>query len=105
MQSVARAFKNHLQIELKRSTDTDNIVFGQASRHVIAHAGGIVDDKMARQISGASLRTLKSKVAPLVAIQFEPSEVRLLAVSMKTYIDTVAGLLNAASSRWSSHSG
>jgi hypothetical protein len=104
MQSVSRAFQKHLDIEIKRIPETNNIIVGQAARHAIVHAGGFVDQRMINQTSGAVPRTLKDSLVLGAAIRFSPEEVRILKDSMMTYVLNVAGLLEASSANWKTQS-
>jgi hypothetical protein len=86
MQSIRRAFNRELGIDLGRDESSNDIILGQACRHVMAHAGGRVDDRLINQISGANPRRLK--VAPLASgedVVFNPEEVRLLADAMVAF--------------------
>jgi hypothetical protein len=56
MQSIRRAFEKHLGVGLQRSASVNDIILGQAGRHVIVHAGGMVDNRMIRQVAGAHRR-------------------------------------------------
>jgi hypothetical protein len=89
MQSVHRAFKEHLRIEIGRTEETNDIILGQAARHVIVHSGGVVDARMVRQVSAARPRRLKPAVAASERIEFTPGEVRLLGASMTSYIEAL----------------
>jgi len=87
MQSTRRAFNKELGIDLARDEHTNDIILGQACRHVMAHAGGRVDDRLMNQISGANPRRLKS--APFVRgeyVAFNPEEVRSLSESMLLFV-------------------
>src|SRR5262245_33008573 len=96
MQSISRAFKEHLNVQLKRSVDTNNIILGQAARHVIVHAGGIVDKKMLRQVSGCNPRRLKRELKLDDRLQFNPQEIRVLSESMTVYVNDATSALNGA---------
>ena len=96
MQSISRAFKEHLNVQLKRSVDTNNIILGQAARHVIVHAGGIVDKKMLRQVSGCNPRSLKRELKLDDRLQFNPQEIRVLSESMTVYVNDATSALNGA---------
>lgn len=80
--SVVRAFHDHLKIDIKRTSETSDIIIGQAARHAIVHAGGVVDEKMVNQVSGAKPRGLKDTIKQGDVIRFSPSEVRALSASM-----------------------
>jgi hypothetical protein len=58
MQSIRRAFDKNLNIRMERTAHANNIIVGQAARHVIVHAGGVIDQRMVRQVSGAQPRSL-----------------------------------------------
>jgi hypothetical protein len=85
---VSRAFREHLRIEIGRTEETNDIILGQAARHVIVHAGG-VDARMVRQVSGAHPRRLKPAIAVNERIEFTPDEVRQLGASMTSYIEAL----------------
>jgi len=100
MQSIARAFKSHLDVELPRSSDTNNIILGQAARHVIVHAASLVDGRMARQVAGAKPRTLKDVIVEGRPIRFSTREVRTLSASMTNYVAEMSASLTLAQSKW-----
>jgi hypothetical protein len=100
MQSITRSFKNHLGVDLPRSVDINNIILGQAARHVIVHAASVTDARMIRQVAAATPRTLKMAVADAEPIRFSPNEVRKLSTSMKAYLADVADRLSVAQTKW-----
>jgi hypothetical protein len=102
MQSISRAFKRELGLEIVRSEETNDIILGQAARHVIVHSGGLVDKQMLRQIGGATPRKLKQHVEANTPVRFTPPEVRLLATSMISYLKAVSHRLAAAERHWTS---
>ena len=53
----------------------NNIILGQASRHVIVRTGALVTDRMLKQISRAKPRTLKEDLVPGVPLIFSKKEV------------------------------
>jgi hypothetical protein len=95
MQSAVRAFKESLSVVLERTDHTDNVVLGQAARHVIVHAGSVVDERMVRQVSGASRRTLKHQLGVGDPLRFMPDEVREIATSMSRYLQHACDALDA----------
>jgi hypothetical protein len=90
MQSITRAFKEHLALDLGRSGQTNDIIVGQAARHVIVHAGGNVDARMLRQLSNVRPRRLKTALQLGERIQFNTEEVRLLGATMSEYVGRLA---------------
>lgn len=97
MQSVVRAFKDYAGITLDRDDVTNDIIVGQAARHVIVHDGGRINERMVRQVSGARPRSLKQVVAAGEVVRFESAEVLHLMRQMLVYVDRVIGELRAVS--------
>lgn len=100
MQSIRRAFEKHLGLVLERSAGLNDIIMGQAGRHVIVHAGSVIDNKMIRQVAGAQPRALMPKLNVGEHIRFQPSDVRLLAASMTACVRSIVDALTAAHTRW-----
>ena len=100
MQSVSRAFAKHLQINVEKTLDVNDIIMGHAARHVIAHAGGVVDRKMISQVKDAIPRTLKETLLEGEAIRFSPEEVRRLAASMVNHLTTLTATVVMVVERW-----
>jgi hypothetical protein len=96
MQSVARAFRDYLGVTLEKDEVTNDIILGQAARHVIVHAGGKINDRTVRQVSGAVPRSLKPKVKVNEIIRFDTSEVLLLRDQMQVYLDRAIKSISAA---------
>jgi hypothetical protein len=91
MQSIGRAFKTHLKVEIPKDRSLNNIIAGQASRHVIVHNAGRVDGRMVRQLRDAEPRDLATSLSPGATVTFAPSEIRVLAESMTSYLSTLKG--------------
>jgi hypothetical protein len=88
MQSIARTSKDYFGFEPKREDiDVNNIILSQACRHCIVHNGGVFSEKGAKQISSATPRGIKQGLQKGDRIQFEPSEIEIIASSMLCYID------------------
>lgn len=86
MQSTVRAFDSYVGVKLVRDQTTNNIILGQAARHVIVHASGLVTERMLRQVSGATPRTLRPTLQLGQALNFTPEEVLSLKSEMEAYI-------------------
>jgi len=95
MQSTRRAFSRNLGVDFGRDETTNDVILGQAARHVMAHAGGRIDERFLRQVAGAIPRRLKLSVPASGVIQFEPEEVRQLASSMTSFIDQAIAKLES----------
>lgn len=95
MQSIARAFRECLGVQIEKTTDVNDIIAGQACRHVIVHSGGVVDEKLMRQLRAAIPRHVKAVLAPAETLQFSVDEVMAVAASMQSYIHRVTGLIKA----------
>ena len=76
MQGIRRTFLENPRIELGRDQCTNDVILGQPARHVMVHAGGRIDERLIKQVTGANPRTLKPRPTPGQLVQFEPSEVR-----------------------------
>src|SRR6185312_2015447 len=82
MKSIARAFKETLEVDLVRDDLINDIILGQAARHVLVHAGGKIDERFRKQVAGAKPRKLKPALPIDGAIEFPPDEVNSLADAM-----------------------
>jgi len=91
MQSIARVFRDYLDVNIDKSEVVNDIILGQACRHVIVHSGGMVDERLIRQISGAKPRRVKFSLIPGERVQFSDQEVMLVSDSMVQYLQSVAG--------------
>jgi len=87
MQSIYRAFKEYLDIRIERDQTVNEIIVAQGCRHVIVHAGGAVSDRLLRQISGATPRTLKRDLIAGDLVEFSVDEVSSVANSMISYLE------------------
>lgn len=96
MQSTRRAFSKNLKIDLGRDENTKDVILGQAARHVMAHAGGRIDERFLKQVSATHPRRLKGELPSSGLVQFEPEEVRLLAASMLGFIDAAVRKITSA---------
>jgi hypothetical protein len=65
----------------------NDIIIGQAARHLLAHTGGTIDEKFLKQVSGALPRNLKTDLTSVREMQFEPEEVKTLAAAMNRFLD------------------
>lgn len=93
MQSISRAFKTYAGFSPERDADVNTIIVGQACRHAIVHAGGVVDERLVKQVARATPRHIKEDLAHDARIQFDTNEITILAESMKKYLEKlVAGL-------------
>lgn len=86
MGSTVRAFDKFVGVKLERDAIMNNIIAAQACRHVIAHASGRVTERMLKQVSLATPRTLKPNLMPNELIQFTPTEIESIRNDMLTFI-------------------
>lgn len=96
MQSIFRTFRDFLDIEIPRNEIVNDIIVGQASRHVVVHNDAISTERFQHQIRDAEPRVLKPSIAVGDVIRFSPDEVRQLGSSMIEYVESLAGRLSAA---------
>jgi hypothetical protein len=87
MQSILRTFKHYWKVELPRDKKMNDIILGQAARHVIVHAAGLVDEKMVAQVANARPRDLKEEILVGAALEFSVEEIRLLGAAMVEFVD------------------
>lgn len=90
MQSTRKAFEAGFGCVVARDADMDNIIVGQACRHVIVHSGAIVDDKFLRQTREAKLNTLGKRFELDATIQFTPGELAMVEASMLRFLTNIA---------------
>lgn len=69
---------------------TNDIILGQAARHVIVHNMAIVDAKMLKQIHAAVPRSLKLDCAIGEKIAFTREEIEVLGTRMEEYVGDLA---------------
>lgn len=95
MQSIARAFGSYCGYLPEKDEDVNNIIAGQACRHVIVHSGAVVTKKCVQQTSKATPRTLKENLVVREPIKFSVGEIKILADSMIRYVDKLVIALAA----------
>ena len=86
MQSTFRTFRDYLGIEIKRDIQMNNIILGQAARHVIVHANAVANTQFMNQVRTAVPRSLKPKLVTDERLLFTPEELRSLGDSMIGFI-------------------
>jgi hypothetical protein len=97
MQSIQRAFKDYVQIEIEKDKIVNNIILAQGCRHVIVHAGGVVTTRLIRQVSGAVPRDIKPKLPnENEVVKFDEAEVNKIIESMNVYIGKLVQKLKLA---------
>jgi len=89
MQSISRAFKEYFGFEPQKDKIVNNIIAGQACRHIIVHSGNIANCRLIRQISHAEPRDIKMRIKENELIEFIPDEIRIVGDSMKTYVSRI----------------
>ena len=90
MQSISRAFNSHLGIIIEKDEAVNNIILAQGCRHVIVHVGGLVSERLLKQVALASPREVKPTLTLHCRVQFSEQEVILVAQNMKKYLTVVA---------------
>jgi predicted protein tyrosine phosphatase len=82
-------------VHIEKDRRANNIILGQAARHVIVHAGARVTERMMRQVSKATPRTLKQELKPDAALTFLKEEVLELKGEMIAFVQDLAEKLEA----------
>lgn len=90
MGGIAKAFDDNLGIRIEANEDRNDVILGQAARHVIVHTGGVIDRKMVNQVKNCVPRRLKQSLELGQGIQFDPEEVKLLGRSMHSYVEHIS---------------
>jgi len=89
MQSIVRAFKSYLEIDIDRDNNINNIIFSQACRHVIVHSLSKADIKFIKQVQSATSRDLKTAIIENEEIIYSPEELGIVKNSMIHFIEEV----------------
>ncbi|MBL1320468.1 MAG: hypothetical protein COA63_005330 [Methylophaga sp.] len=90
MQSIKREFNQYFGIKIEKTVHVNNIILGQACRHSIVHAAGIINARVLKQVGNATPRTLKESLVENELITFNEDEINMLAQSMTDYVDSLA---------------
>jgi len=96
MQSIARAFKDYVGVDLSRDKTTNNVIAAQACRHVIVHSGGVADRRLARQVATAVPRDIKPDIREGQVVQFDSEELRVIGGDMVLYVDRLMKAVSGA---------
>jgi len=80
----------------EKDSDVNNIIFGQACRHSIVHAGGIVDDRLMHQVSSAFPRDVKNSLPEGATLAFNPKELKIISESMMKYVESLGTKLGVS---------
>jgi len=94
MKNTRRTFEKYLDVILDKNQIMNNIIFGQASRHIIVHSGGRITSKFKGQIEVATPRTIMPEMKETGLLKYNPEEVKILGDSMKSFMQTLKGELN-----------
>lgn len=89
MLSTRRSFEKYLNLAFDKNEIMNNIIVGQACRHIIVHSGAQIDKRFLRQISSAVPRALKSNIPDDGEIDFTREEIRLLGQSTQTFVGSI----------------
>lgn len=90
MQSIARAFKEYIEMnEIPRDKIVNNIILSQACRHCIVHNGSAVNNKVINQLKSANPRDLKTHLNIGEKILFNEEEIQVIIASMTRYIEAL----------------
>jgi len=95
MQSTVRAFETYVGVKIPKDLRANNIILGQAARHVIVHAGALITDRMIKQVAAASPRTLMQKLEPGGSLVFTKDEVLELRDEMLRFVEDLVSKLEA----------
>jgi len=86
MKSVNRVFKKYIGYNHDRNSDLDNIIYGQAARHIIVHDSGNMNKRFQRQIGSCPNRTIHLTLPKSGTVQFDEDAIQALIESMHKYL-------------------
>jgi len=89
MGSIHRLMREIVGNTPKDDNTVNNIIFGQAARHIIVHKGSMIDNKFMNQIASVKPRTLLPEVNLGDRITFKPDDVTILSDAMSTYLSRI----------------
>jgi hypothetical protein len=93
MQSTVKAFDTYVGVQIEKDQCVNNIILGQAARHVIVHAGSQVTDRMLKQLARVEPRSLKQLLEVGTKLVFTKDEVLELKSEMTAFIDALVANL------------
>lgn len=88
MQSTVRTFKNFLDIEIEKDDLQRSLIFVQAARHIITHAGGRTTEKFWQQIESATPRQIKQDFSAQ-EIDFVPGEIEEICSIVENFVSGI----------------
>jgi hypothetical protein len=94
MQSINRAFKDHLGITIERTDTVNDIILAQNCRHIIVHTGAHIDARLIKQLTNANPRSLKKNLTIGDKVQFTIEDVNIAANAMLKYIENISKEIN-----------
>lgn len=93
MKSIKRTFHDYFDIDISKDENMLNIIFGQASRHLIVHSSGRIDNRFKAQITSTVGRTIMKELPDEGIIRFEKQEIKKLGQNMQNFIVSLIGSL------------
>ncbi len=86
MKSVNRVFKKYIGYNHERNSYLDNIIYGQAARHIIVHDSGNLSKRFRHQIESCPKRNIHLTLPESGTIQFDEESIQTLIESMRKYL-------------------
>ena len=93
MKSIGRSFKDFFEIDVKKDKIVNNIIMAQAGRHVIVHERAAINDRILRQVSGASPRSLMPTLPTNGKLLFSVEDLHIIGDSMLEYFHSLSSKL------------
>jgi hypothetical protein len=94
MASTVRAFDKYVGVRLPKDERMHNIITAQACRHVIAHSGGLISERAARQVVGAKPRSLRESLVAGEKIHFSVGELSLVKEEMLKFVESLSDAIS-----------
>lgn len=96
MQAICRLYSGDFGCKYEEDAIRDNIIFSQATRHIIVHAGAKVSSKFLRQIRNCNKRTLMTgTLEEGKVVEFTSSDLETVSSAMNSFISNSIAQIQA----------
>ena len=90
MRSIREAFRVYLDVDPGRDELTNTVIFAQAARHAIVHAGARADERFMHQIRDAAPRRIQPGVSRGDSLSFSEDEISVIGDSMVQFMQRLS---------------
>jgi len=93
MQATTRAYKNFLNIDIKKDNLYNTIIIAQSARHAIVHALGLANETFIRQAELAKPRDIKHDFKLNQQLYFSVSELEYVKLAMLQFVSAICNTI------------